>query len=200
MMNIIYKKVSDLMPYVNNPRKNDKAVDSVAESIKSFGFKQPIVIDKNGEIIVGHTRLKAAIKLGLKEIPCLVADDLTEKQIKAYRIADNKVSELSQWDFDLLKLELNEIEDFTGFEPEILYDFKNEQEYKEVVTDEHGFSPKELQERYLNSIIRQIILTFNKVQYDKIIDIFEELKKEYGLENNTEVIIKLLEERGYECN
>lgn len=199
-MNIIYKKVSDLMPYVNNPRKNDKAVDSVAESIKSFGFKQPIVIDKKGEIIVGHTRLKAAIKLGLKEIPCLVADDLTEKQIKAYRIADNKVSELSQWDFDLLKLELNEIEDFTGFEPEILYDFKNEQEYGEVVTDEHGFSPKELQERYLNSIIRQIILTFNKVQYDKIIDIFEELKEEYGLENNTEVIIKLLEERGYECN
>ena len=85
------------MPYEKNPRKNDDAVKYVAESIQQFGFKVPIVIDTNGVIIAGHTRYKASKKLGLKEVPCIIADDLTEEQIKAYRLADNKVSELSEW-------------------------------------------------------------------------------------------------------
>ena len=85
------RRISDLKPYKNNPRKNDKAVDAVAASIKAFGFKQPVVIDDNGEIIAGHTRLKAAKKLGIKTVPCIVADDLTPEQIKAYRLANNKV-------------------------------------------------------------------------------------------------------------
>lgn len=110
-MQIITKKLSDLRPYARNPRKNDQAVDAVANSIREFGFKVPIVIDKNGEIIAGHTRYKAAKKLKLKEIPCIIADDLTEEQIKAFRLADNKVGELADWDFDLLSDELNEITD-----------------------------------------------------------------------------------------
>lgn len=105
-MQIKYFKVGDLKPYKNNPRKNDEAVDAVANSIKEFGFKVPIIIDKNNEIIAGHTRLKAAKKLGLKEVPCIIADDLTDEQIKAFRLADNKVGENSEWDFNLLSGEL----------------------------------------------------------------------------------------------
>ena len=115
-MNIINKDINDLIPYVNNPRKNDKAVDAVASSIKNFGFKVPIIIDAQNEIVAGHTRLKAAIKLNYKEVPCIVADDLTPAQIKAYRIADNKVSEFAEWDMDLLKIELEGLTDFTGFD------------------------------------------------------------------------------------
>ena len=103
---ILMKKVEEIIPYVNNPRKNDKAVEAVASSIKNFGFKVPIVIDSFNEIINGHTRLKAAKKLGLKEVPCIIADDLTEEQIKAFRLADNKVSEIAEWDFELLEAEI----------------------------------------------------------------------------------------------
>lgn len=106
---ITYKNVGDLIPYINNPRKNDSAVDAVASSIKNFGFKVPIVIDSQNEIITGHTRLKAALKLGLKEVPCIVGTDLTDTQIKAFRIADNKVSELASWDLDTLALELEDL-------------------------------------------------------------------------------------------
>lgn len=105
-MEIINKKLSELIPYVNNPRKNDQAVNAVANSIKEFGFKVPIVLDKNNEIVTGHTRLKAAIKLKLKEVPCIVADDLSDAQIKAFRLADNKVSEFAEWDFEALNIEL----------------------------------------------------------------------------------------------
>ncbi len=107
---IEYIKTSDLVPYANNPRKNDEAVGYVAESIKQFGFKVPIVIDRNNVIIAGHTRLKASEMLGLSEVPCIRADDLTEDQVKAFRIADNKVSEFSTWDDELLNIELDDIE------------------------------------------------------------------------------------------
>ncbi len=103
--------IGDIIPYENNPRKNDKAVDAVAASIKEFGFKVPVVIDSENVIVCGHTRYKAAKKLKLKDIPCVVADDLTEEQIKAFRLADNKVGELAEWDFDLLAGELDEIFD-----------------------------------------------------------------------------------------
>lgn len=109
-MQIVYKTINELKPYKNNPRKNDGAVDAVAASIKEFGFKVPIVIDNDGEIVAGHTRLKAALKLNLDKVPCIVADDLTPDQIKAFRLADNKTAELSEWDFDLLNLELDNID------------------------------------------------------------------------------------------
>lgn len=108
-MEIKMVKIEDLKPYPNNPRFNDEAVEYVANSIKEFGFKVPMIIDKNNEIVAGHTRYKAALELGLKEVPCIVADDLTEEQIKAFRLADNKVSEKSQWNFDLLEDELSDI-------------------------------------------------------------------------------------------
>ena len=110
-MQIIDKKIGEIKPYEKNPRKNDDAVDAVASSISQFGFKNPIVIDGNNVIICGHTRYKAAKKLGLEKVPCVVADDLTDEQIKAYRLADNKVSELAEWDIDLLGEELDGIFD-----------------------------------------------------------------------------------------
>lgn len=103
-------KIEDLQPYENNPRINDNAVEAVAASIKEFGFKVPIIVDKNNVIVAGHTRLKAAQKLGLQEVPVIVADDLTEDQIKAFRLADNKVAEAAEWDFKLLEQELAAID------------------------------------------------------------------------------------------
>lgn len=101
--------IGDVKPYERNPRVNDGSVDAIARSIQEFGWRQPIVVDKAGVIIVGHTRLKAAAKLGLATVPVHVATDLTEAQVKAYRIADNKLAELSEWDVDLLPVELNEL-------------------------------------------------------------------------------------------
>ena len=109
-MQIITKKIDELKPYLNNPRFNDDAVEYVANSIKEFGFKVPIIIDKNNEIVAGHTRYKASIELGLEEVPCIVADDLTEEQIKAFRLADNKVSEKAEWNFNMLGEELAELD------------------------------------------------------------------------------------------
>lgn len=110
-MNIVLKNINHIKVYENNPRKNEKAVESVANSIKEFGFKVPIILDKDNTIIAGHTRYKAALKLNLKEVPCIIADDLTEEQVRAFRIADNKVSELAEWDFDLLNFEIENIND-----------------------------------------------------------------------------------------
>lgn len=111
-MKIVNKKIDDLIPYENNPRNNDDAVEFVANSIKEFGFKVPIIIDKNNVIVAGHTRYKASQKLGLETVPCVVADDLTEEQIKAFRLADNKTAEIATWDYDLLEKELADLVDF----------------------------------------------------------------------------------------
>lgn len=135
-MNVIDKKLSELKPYEKNPRKNDEAVKYVMKSIKEFGFKVPIIIDKNNVIVCGHTRYKASKKLKLETVPCIIADDLTEEQIKAFRLADNKVSEKAEWDFDLLNDELNSIFDFDmtdfGFE----FDNAEEKPTQEVIEDE----------------------------------------------------------------
>ncbi|OPZ87358.1 MAG: DNA adenine methyltransferase YhdJ [Firmicutes bacterium ADurb.Bin419] len=130
-INIVYKKIDELKPYKNNPRKNDKAVKAVADSIKEFGFKVPIIIDSNMEIIAGHTRLKAAKRLKYKEVPCIIADDLTPDQVRAFRLVDNKVGELAEWDIDLLNIELSEIElDLTPF------DFKIEKTVNDIEEDD----------------------------------------------------------------
>lgn len=102
-------KIGDLIPYENNPRINDGAVPALVESIKQLGFNVPLVIDKNNVVICGHTRLKAAQEIGMKSVPCLRADDLTEEQIKAFRLADNKTAELAAWDFEKLYGELESL-------------------------------------------------------------------------------------------
>ncbi|KLU65710.1 DNA adenine methyltransferase YhdJ [Desulfosporosinus acididurans] len=132
--------VTDIIPYKNNPRNNELAVKRVAESIREFGFKVPIVLDKNYEIVAGHTRLKAALELGLKTVPCIIANDLTDAQIKAFRLADNKTAELAEWNLEMLNIELEELNklelnfsmaDF-GFDLESM----DEQETKETTEDD----------------------------------------------------------------
>ena len=111
--------VGDVRPYEKNPRLNDGAVEAVAASIEKYGFLVPLVISEDKEIVTGHTRYKAALKLKLLTVPCIVASELTEEQIKAFRLVDNKVGEIAEWDVDLLPLELADIaEDLTifGFE------------------------------------------------------------------------------------
>lgn len=137
-MDIVEMKITDIIPYENNPRRNDEAVDKVALSISSFGFKVPIIVDKNNVIVAGHTRLKAAEKLGLSTVPTIRADDLTDDQIKAFRLADNKVSEFAEWDFEALEKELDSIEmdmSLFGFEDE------SEDEMPEVVEDDFNEEP-----------------------------------------------------------
>ncbi len=108
-MNITNLKPSDIIPYVNNPRHNESAVDAVASSIRDFGFNVPLVLDKDHVIITGHTRHQAALKLGLETVPCIIADHLTPAQAKAFRLADNRVSELATWDEELLQAELQQL-------------------------------------------------------------------------------------------
>ena len=134
-LNIEYIKTGELIPYVNNPRNNENAIDVVAGSIKEFGFKNPIIIDKDNVIIAGHTRLLASRKLGLEEVPVIRAEDLTEQQVKAFRIADNKTSEFAEWDYELLGLELKDIGNlFTGFSEEELGQFF-EPDIEEIIED-----------------------------------------------------------------
>ena len=108
-LRMVYKKIEEISPYENNPRNNDEAVDAVAESIQEFGFKIPIVISGDNVVVAGHTRIKAAKKLGMKEVPCIVADDLNEEQIRAFRLADNKSAEIATWDEEKLEQELAQI-------------------------------------------------------------------------------------------
>lgn len=126
-MTIVNKRIKELKEYENNPRHNEVAIEKVAASIREFGFKVPIVIDSDNVIIAGHTRKKAAEKIGLAEVPCIVADDLTPEQVKAFRLADNKVSEFATWDFEKLEAELADLSDFDmsdfGFDVDIEEDF-----------------------------------------------------------------------------
>ena len=132
-MEIIHRPVETLIPYEYNTKKHDKTqINNVAESIKQFGFVQPVVIDSDGVIVIGHCRVLAAKKLKIKEVPCVCVDDLTPEQVNALRIVDNKSNE-SPWDMDLLALELPEI-DLTGFD----FDFglAAEEVQREVIEDE----------------------------------------------------------------
>jgi site-specific DNA-methyltransferase (adenine-specific) len=147
-MQIVEKKITELKAYEKNPRKNEKAVAPVAESIKEFGFKVPIIIDSDGVIVAGHTRVCAAKELGMKSVPCIVADDLTPQQIKAFRVADNSSAQIASWDLELLKDELmdldfdmsifgleKEIKDIERiFAPEIIEDDVPEVDEKNIIT------------------------------------------------------------------
>ena len=136
MMKITEKRLEDIRPYDNNPRLNDKAVPAVAESLKEFGWQQPIVIDRDGVIVAGHTRYKAALELGWKTAPCKYADELTPEQINAYRLADNKTAELAEWDAEKMTEELAKCADFDmsafGFDEE-----EPEEDPEDIIEDDY---------------------------------------------------------------
>lgn len=172
-MNVINMMVKDLIPYEKNPRVNDEAVKYVANSIKEFGFKVPIIVDKNNVIVAGHTRYKACKELGIKNVPVIIADDLNEEQIKAFRLADNKVSDFSIWNNVALLEELEDLKDtdiFTGFdESEIFGEELNEKDdFLNEIIEETGKS---------NLIIKYQCKT--QEQYDDIMNYIEETKGKY---------------------
>lgn len=144
-MKVQSMSITDIKPYPKNPRDNDAGVEAVANSIKEFGWQQPIVVDKDNVIIVGHTRYKAAKKLGMKQVPVVVADELTDEQVKAYRLADNKTGELTGWDDDLLNDELDGILDIDmsdfGFDLE-LDDGEDKQAQEDDFDEEPPEEPK----------------------------------------------------------
>ena len=176
-MNIIQLPLGEVHPYKNNPRKNDGAVDAVAESIKQYGFLVPLVISADHEIITGHTRFKAAKKLGLSSVPCVIADELTEEQIKAFRLVDNKVGELAEWDVDLLPLELADIaQDLSPFGFETI----SEDEFGEEFTLDSG-EKKPYQQISLTLHDKQAELILACIDY---VHTHGEVKETFGNENH----------------
>lgn len=142
-MNIINVSIDKIKPYENNPRDNDNAVEGVAKSIKAYGWQQPIVVDKENVIIVGHTRYRAAQKLGMKTVPVLVADKLNEQQVKAYRLADNKTGENAIWDNKKLLKELESLDEkvYTGFkESSIFSEVLDESDKSPVLENDKGIT------------------------------------------------------------
>ena len=132
-MQVVAKSINEIKPYENNPRDNDDAVDAVANSIKEFGWQQPIVVDKDMVIIVGHTRYKAAKKLGMDKVPVVVASSLTPEQVKAYRLADNKVGELADWNLPKLNIELDDINDID------MSDFGFDENFDDNIEENNSF-------------------------------------------------------------
>ena len=142
---IVVLPIDEVRPYEKNPRKNYGAVKYVKESIRQFGFKVPIVIDSNRVVVCGHTRLLAAKSLGMTEVPCIMADDLTDDQVKAFRLADNKVGEFAEWDMDLLGDELDAIADASDIDMgDFGFDLSETEEENEIVEDE---VPEEVETR-----------------------------------------------------
>ena len=194
---IEYLDINTLIPYVNNPRKNLN-VDKVASSILEFGFQQPIVIDKNKTIIVGHTRYEASKKIGLTKVPVLVAD-LTETQSKAYRIADNRLNEDSLWDNKLLDLEIKELESL-NFDKTILgFDQKEiDGIFKDVVPifepANNNFQNVDMGEiKAPNSQVRMVQLFLDSTSEPKLKEMIDYLKSVYKIDNLTDTVFKAVE-------
>lgn len=163
-------KIRDVKPYEKNPRRNDSAVDAVAASIQEFGWKQPIVVDKDGIIIAGHTRYKAAKKLRMKDVPVVVADDLTEEQVKAYRLADNKTGELSGWDFSALEEELSE---FTKIGME-QFGFSQDESVFDLLENDKNGDAMSLGNDDLVADYFDVTFAFNKMYESQIKDYIKE--------------------------
>lgn len=169
-MKVLQRPIREITPYKKNPRNNDGAVDAVAASIREFGWQQPIVVDKDGVIIAGHTRYKAAKKLGLKEVPVVVAENLTEEQVRAYRLADNKTGELAGWDFSALEEELSK---FTEIDMEQFGFSQDESVFDLLENDENG-DVMSLGNDDLVSDYFDVTFAFNKMYESQIKDYIKE--------------------------
>ena len=197
-MLIIHKQTDLLQPYQKNPRNiSDKAIDSVAHSIKEFGWKQPLVIDKNNKVIVGHTRLLAAKKLNINEVPVIVADDLTEEKIKAYRILDNRLNEMSEWDEDLLNFELESLKDSDENIKELLKLLEDDQE--EILPsnflEEMSKNPQKEEKIKLDMEMYQSV-SFVMLPEEKtmVIQVLRDVMNANGLKTTTQALLKLIKE------
>jgi ParB-like chromosome segregation protein Spo0J len=176
-MKIEIADINSIQPYINNPRKlKDSAIEKVSKSIKEFGFRQPIVVDTNRIIVVGHTRYRASKKLGLKEVPITIAENLTQEQINAYRIADNRTNEEAEWDYKLLQEEFSNLFDekfnleLTGF---------NEDELKKYLALEEDFKVDlpEINDEDKQPF-QQITFTLHNKQYEIVQKALDYIKKQ----------------------
>lgn len=166
---IIMLPVPEVRPYEKNPRRNAEAVKYVKASIEKFGFKQPIIVDSNRVIIAGHTRLEAAKSLGMAEVPCIVADDLTDAQVKALRLADNKVAEFSEWEMNLLGEELGELAEISDID---MGDFGFDDNLEMDDEEENGTEEKGVN---LSETFQIIVECENEIEQQEI---FEKLSGE----------------------
>lgn len=179
-MTIKELKIEELREYENNPRLNGGAVGAVAASIKEFGFKVPIVVDKDNVIVAGHTRLKAAQQIGLETVPCIVADDLTPEQAAAFRLADNKVAEFADWDFNKLEAELFDISLYSDIDMS-QFGFETEKINSDDFDDNFSLSDSDIPQK------RTITLTLCPKQYEiaeKVIESLQDhIEHDFGNEN-----------------
>ena len=182
--------VQDLKPYEKNAKKHSQAqVERIAQSIRDFGFNQPIVIDRNRVVIVGHGRLEAAILLELEHVPAIMLD-ITEDQARAYRLADNKLNE-SDWDMDLVLEELKHLQSVnfdigvTGFEMQSILPPVDLTKDKNTVEESY--------ETYKNNSIKQVVLYFSGQQFETVMAQLERIRGDFDVDNNTDAIAKLLE-------
>ena len=189
-MQIQLIETNKILPYINNPRKNLN-IDKVASSIKEFGFQQPIVVDKDYTIIVGHTRFEAAKKLGLKEVPVQIAD-LTENQTKAYRIADNRLNQDASWDTKLLNLEFNDLLS-KNFDLDTLGFSNDELDNLLLKTDEESDidlnEDIEIQEERINDI-KMVQLFFNPENDILFKEAIEKISKRDNIDNISDAVLK----------
>ena len=156
-LEILYKDIDSLIPYINNARNNEEAVDKVASSIKNFGMVNPILIDANNEIIAGHTRLLALKKLGYKETPTIQLKDLSESEIKAYRLVDNKTSEFATWNDELLKIELETLGSYEDFDVDMNeFGFSENFDDEFTVVVEDDFDEEEIEIKKTVSKLGQV--------------------------------------------
>lgn len=166
MLKIEIWKVDSLIPYVNNPRKNDHAVNQMAAIIKEFGFKVPMIIKQCGTIIDGHLRYKAAKKLNLDSVPVIISNDLSDAQIKALRIAINKSAELAQWDMELLQLELEQIKELEFDIEPLGFDFPKDGDFVPKFKDDEDNGPKKAEYRLIVTLPEE----------DEMQQLFDDLK------------------------
>jgi len=205
-MKIEQINLSEIKPYEFNPRKNEKAIEKVAASLSEFGWKQPIVVDEQNVVLAGHTRLAAAISLNYEVAPVVVADGLTDAQKAAYRIADNKTAEYSEWDKDLLQKEFARLieldanltstsfslEDIAGFSEDFLeWDDDDEFENEESETSEENLLGE------LNSAHVKMVLIYLNTETEPVFrQMSEKLQEHFGTENLSDTIFKVVED-GY---
>lgn len=174
-MNVEEISIEKIIPYARNPRKNDAAIAKVAASIKEFGFQQPIVVDGEMVVVVGHTRLEAARSLEMDTVPVHIATGLSEQQIKAYRLADNRVAQDSNWDYDLLPLELEEIGDaFTGF---------TDEELKSILGEVEGVDFPDLNDGDKGEF-EQITFTLHESQAELIKEAIDRCLDQYDVDDS----------------
>jgi ParB-like chromosome segregation protein Spo0J len=199
--------LSEIKPYEFNPRKNEKAIEKVAASLREFGWKQPIVVDEQNVVLAGHTRLAAAISLSYQVAPVVVAEGLTDAQKAAYRIADNKTAEYSEWDKDLLQQEFSRLmeldadltstsfslEDIAGFSDEFL---EWEDDDDQFENEESEASEENLLGELNSAHVKMVLIYLNTETEPVFREMAEKLQERFGTENLSDTIFKVVED-GY---